>query len=363
MQRRGRWSIGAALLVAHSLPCAAGEVRPARRPDTTAPAAAAAPAASGKTTASAKDGHTAAPEDRAPSAPAPKATLRAFDPSQVSERMARLDSAEVYYAWGDFAAVVRVLSQPVATRPRAQVLLGWSYYRLERFDAAVQAFDSGLQVAPDHLDLMNGHAFALYRTGQAAAAEAEFRRLLERAPEREESVRGLAAVLFTSQRFAECLPLVDKLLRDRPGEQESTHQLMKSVDGMLSAWRAEGRTPADMVAEGWRLAEGGNRRSAVEIFRWVLLVDPFHPSARLGLGTLGPEFGYDSEARRCLDELLHENPNDSAARAQLARLHLAAGRVQEAGKEVDVLLANQPNDPQGLELRRAMREQQKGTKP
>jgi len=27
------------------------------------------------------------------------------------------------------------------------------------------------------------------------------------------------------------------------------------------------------------------------------------------------------------------------------------------------LLANQPNDPQGLELRRAMREQQKGTKP
>lgn len=356
MQRPGRWSIGVALMVAHSLPCAAGEVRPVHGAKVAA-----------KTAAPAKDVRTPAPaparEDRVPAVPTPRPSPRAFDPSQVSERMARLDSAEIYYAWGDFTSVVRVLSLPVANRPRAQVLLGWSYYRLSRFPEAVQAFESGLQVAPDHLDLANGHAFSLYRTGQAQAAEAEFRRVLARAPDREESVRGLAAVLFTSQRFAECLPLVDKMLRDHPGEEESTHHLLKSVDGMLSAWRADGRTPADMVTEAHRLADDGNRRSAVEMYRWVLQVDPFHPGARLGLGTLGPEFGYDAEARRCLDELLHENPGDTTARAQLARLHLAAGRVHEAGKEVDVLLATQPNDAQGLELRRAVRDRQKAGKP
>ena len=130
---------------------------------------------------------------------------------------------------------------------------------------------------------------------------------------------------------------------------------MKSVDGMLSAWRKAGRTPAEMVTEGWRLADAGCRRSALEIFRWVLLVDPFHPGARLGLGKLGPEFGREAEAQRALEELLRENPDDVQARAALARLHLNAGRLSEAGTEVQTLLAAHPDDPQGVELRETIR--------
>jgi Flp pilus assembly protein TadD len=302
-------------------------------------------------------------EDRAPVAPPHAVSPHAFDPSQVSAGMARLDSAEIYYAWHDYPSVVRVLSVPGTARPRAQVLLGWALYRLDRMPEAVQAFAAGLQVAAENLDLMNGHAFALYRAGQAADAEAEFRRVLARNPEREESVRGLEAVLFTSQRFDECLPIADGLLRAHPGEEETESHLVKSVDGMLSAWRTAGKTPADMVAEAWRLASAGNRRSAFEMFRWVLLVDPFHPGARLGLGTLGPEFGHEAEARRCLEDLLHENPDDRTARAALARLHLSAGRMNEAGTEVDALLAKQPHDPQGLALQRELRERARSKKP
>jgi tetratricopeptide (TPR) repeat protein len=171
--------------------------------------------------------------------------------------------------------------------------------------------------------LRNGYAFALYRAGRPVDAEAEFRRVLERSPDREESVRGLAAVLFTSQRFEECLPIVDKLRREHPGDKESEHHLVTCVDGMMTTWQKAGKTPADMVAEGWRLAEAGNRRSGVEIFRWVLQIDPFHPGARLGVGKLGPEFGYDEDARRCLDELLRENPNDTEARTARERLQVA----------------------------------------
>ena len=309
-------------------------------------------------------------EDRAPVAPAPapssaraSSPLGKFDTPPINDRVARLDSAEMYYAQGNHAAVVRLLSKPGATRPRGQVLLGWSLYRLGRMPDAVAAFATGLEIAPDQLDLLNGHAFALYRTGRAAEAEAGFRRVLARNPEREESVRGLAAVLFTSQRFDECLPIVERLLRDHPGDAEAEHHLLKSVDGMLSAWQQQGRTPADMVAEAWRKAAAGDRRSAVEMFRWVLLVDPFHPGARLGLGTLGPAFGREAEARRCLEELLRENPNDVKARAALARLHLDAGRVREAGSEVDLLLASQPKDPQGMALRREVESRKRGGKP
>ena len=48
------------------------------------------------------------------------------------DSLARVDSAEVYYLWGDYGAVVRLLQRPVAVRPREQLLLGWSLYRLGR---------------------------------------------------------------------------------------------------------------------------------------------------------------------------------------------------------------------------------------
>ena len=163
-------------------------------------------------------------EDPAPAPP--KSTVP--DAAQVAPPVARLDSAEIYYAWGDYAAVVRVLSRQSNSRPRANLLLGWSLYRLGRMPEAVTAFERGLELAPENLDLINGHAFALYRTDQPERAEAEFRRILATNPDREESIRGLAAVLYTSQRFAECLPIADGLLRSHPGDPEqaaSAHKL------------------------------------------------------------------------------------------------------------------------------------------
>jgi cytochrome c-type biogenesis protein CcmH/NrfG len=292
-------------------------------------------------------------EDRTPHVPNNgEASRRALDPTQVAPRVARLDSAEMYYAWNNYASVVRLLSKPKAERPREQLLLGWSYYRLGRMTESVRAFAAGLQLAPENLDLINGHAFALYRTGDPLAAEAEFKRILATNPEREESIRGLAAVLFTSQRFEEGLPIHDRLLREHPGDEEAEHHLVKSVDGMMTQWRDAGRTPADMVERAWKFAEAGDRRTAVEIFAWVLLEDPFHPGARLGMGTLGPAYGREPEARRCLEELLRENPNDLRARTALAQLHLDAGRTQEANEQVRVLLKARPGDPVGLELQR-----------
>jgi tetratricopeptide (TPR) repeat protein len=280
-------------------------------------------------------------------APAKPARRSAIEPPATR---VRLDSAEVYYLAGRHADVVRVLRRPVPVRPREQLLLGWSFYRLGRMAESEQAFAGGLTMAPDHADLVNGHAFALYRMGKLEAAEAEFRRL----PEREESVRGLAGVLYVSQRFEECLPIWDRLLRQDPKDADAEHHVVKSVDGMLSAWRNAGRPPAEMVSEAWRLAAADHRRSAFEIFRWVLQVDAFHPGARLGLGTLGPQFGREAEARRCLDELLRENSADIEARAALVRLHLNAGRHAEAEAQLEALFERAPNDVRGLALQKEL---------
>jgi tetratricopeptide (TPR) repeat protein len=230
-------SLAAVLLLVYALPGLAG-TRQKQTSSKSSP---------GAVTTGAVTDSVSSREDRSPAPPRRPPALETVDPTQVAPPVARLDSVEIYYAWGDFASVTRLLGGAALQRPREFLLLGWANYRLGRMDAATKTFENGLVAFPENLDLINGRAFALYRSGRGQEAEAEFRRILERNPDREESIRGLAIVLYTSNRFEECLPTFDRLLRAHPGDVELQHQLSKSVDGMLSAWRAAGRTPASMV--------------------------------------------------------------------------------------------------------------------
>jgi cytochrome c-type biogenesis protein CcmH/NrfG len=267
-----------------------------------------------------------------------------------------IDSVEVYYAAGDHAAVVRLLAPVDQPRSRPCLLLGWSYYRLDRMQDSYTTFRDGLERFPSNLDLKNGVAFAAYRLGNTPEAEALFRNVLASNPERFESLSGLAFVLYTSQRFQEALPMFDEMLRSGRASADTEHQLVTSVDGWLSAWQEEGVAPAEMVAEAWRMAGEGNERSAVEVFRWVVEVDPFHPGARLGLGTLGPQFGMEKEALVSLNGLLRENPHDFEARVALTELLLDAGRHDEAQQQLNQLKRSAPSDPRTRRLSQEMQQ-------
>lgn len=262
-----------------------------------------------------------------------------------------IDSVEVYYAMRDYTAVVRLVERKGNAPMHDKLLLGWSYYRLGDMQHSKQAFQEGLEIAPASLELLNGMAFAHYRLGEAAEAEAAFREVLSRSPERVESQRGLAFLLFTTERFDECLPAFDTFLRDDPGDEEAEYYLVKSVDGLLTRWRRERHTPAQMVEAAWQHEAEGNRRTAFEMFQWIVQVNPFHPGARLGLGMLGPAFGHEAEARAALESLLRENPEDADARAALSRLHMQAGRLKEAEKELKRLVEAHPSDPRGESIR------------
>lgn len=267
-----------------------------------------------------------------------------------------VDSVEVYYAAGNYVSVVRFLAPEARLRSRRGLLLGWSYYRLERMEQARDTFGGGLERSPSNLDLKNGLAFAQYRLGEADAAEQLFRNVLASNPERFESLSGLAFVLYTSQRFEEALPIFDEMLRSGRAPANTIHQLVTSVDGWLSAWRDDGHTPAEMIAAAWVLADAGNHRSAVEVFRWVVVIDPFHPGARLGLGTLGMQFGLEEEALLSLHGLLRENPNDLEARVALTELHIDAGRPVDAQHQLELFIASAPSDPRAQKLRREIQE-------
>jgi tetratricopeptide (TPR) repeat protein len=254
-----------------------------------------------------------------------------------------VDSVEVYYATRDYASVVRLLEPRSEPRKREKLLLGWSHYRLGQMQEAKRAFED--------------------RLGEPKDAELAFKRVLARNPERTESLRGLAFVYFTSGRFEEGLPLFDQMWRQHPDDSEMEYYLLKSVDGLLSGWHRAGRTPAQMVEAAWVYAADGHRRSAVEMFRWVVERNPFHPGARLGVGTLGPAFGYEAEALEALESVLREDPHDAEARAALARLHLYAGRREQAAEQVETILSADPDDPRGLALRREISKRNRRSTP
>ncbi len=282
---------------------------------------------------------------------------------EIAVAQPSIDSVEVYYATKDYASVVRLLQNEPTARKREKILLGWSHYRLGNMREAKKAFQSGLDSAPASLDLLNGLAFSHYRLGESAEAEAAFRELLGRAPHRTESKRGLAFVLFTTQRFEECLPMFDTFVSDRADDEEAEYYLVKAVDGLLTEWGKQEYTPAQMVERAWLFAADGHHRTAVEMFKWIVQLDPFHPAARLGLGRLGPAFGYEKEALAALESLLREDDEDQQARAALARLHLNAGRADAAHEQVDRILDVNPKDPQGLALRRDLKKRSRRSTP
>ena len=64
-----------------------------------------------------------------------------------------------------------------------------------------------------------------------------------------------------------------------------------------------------------------------------------------------------------LESVLREDPHDAEARAALARLHLSAGRREQAAEQVETILSANPDDPRGLALRREISKRNRRSTP
>jgi len=77
--------------------------------------------------------------------------------------------------------------------PNAQFYIGETYYSQQKYDEAIQAFDSVLEKYPEGtktLDAMYMKGMALARKGDRTAATAEFRALVKQAPTSEQASKA-----------------------------------------------------------------------------------------------------------------------------------------------------------------------------
>ena len=148
-----------------------------------------------------------------------------FDPAGFEERLAalapalrgHLEAAETAYRQADYPRVVARAHDALRTAPDcppAWLILGTTYFRLQRYSDARTAFERFLSVAPTEAWRTQALAHSYYSLGDYAAARAHYELILERVPENPEARRGLALTHWREGDDAAARRLLDRLARE-----------------------------------------------------------------------------------------------------------------------------------------------------
>jgi spermidine synthase len=114
--------------------------------------------------------------------------------------------------------------------------------------------------------------------------------------------------------------------------------------GLVASLSAE-----DHVERGRLLERASGFSMALEAYGKALRLDPRSAAAQEGLSRIGAA----SEAGPLVEDLLRKlasGPDPRGARVSLARLYRGEGRIEEAGRELEAVLAQDPSDVRALKL-------------
>ena len=155
-----------------------------------------------------------------------------FDPAGFEERLRALDpgwlsalgQGEAAYRRGDFPRALEVLFgvlEESPDLPPAWLILGTTYFRLQRYSDGRTAFERFLAVAPDQAWRTQGLGHCYYSLGEYEAARAHYELVLEGAPKSPEARRGLALAHWRLGQTARALELLETLSHDQPQSFEA----------------------------------------------------------------------------------------------------------------------------------------------
>lgn len=127
---------------------------------------------------------------------------------------------EAAFQVGRYRDAVRYLEEAIRREPqnlRFLSRLAVAYTSDGQLDVALARLDALLRANPRFEEAYNNRGFARVLKGDAAGAEADFHAALALDPNAEQALANLASLYYNTGRAAEARPLVDRLLRLRPG--------------------------------------------------------------------------------------------------------------------------------------------------
>ncbi len=242
------------------------------------------------------------------------------------------------YGSGEFNGAAAAFLQAASRRQgylEAHYFAGKSLLKGDPTDlaGAEAQFLEVLRINPDHLDGRIALAQAYYEWGRYEKARAALAEVLKRSPDH----RG--ALHYSGVTAA------------RLGEHE------KAVSHFRAALARDSAYIPSRLELGLSLSHMGREEEALAAFEEVLRAEPGNERALFGAGTAQMRLGRSEEGRAMLVKFREaatatERREWKEKRVQLwlqqARKHLTEGRRDEARKAVDRLLEEYPDEPRGL---------------
>ncbi len=225
--------------------------------------------------------------------------------------------------------------------------------------AAIEHYDAGLKSKPDYPEALNNRGIALATLGRMAEAEQCFRDALRFDPENTRAENNLGLALAQRGVRDEALEHLRSAAAWEP-ENSDWHATLGRVlaeqgnveEGITELLTAIELKPDD-VAVRQVLANiyftHGNRDAAAEQWKAVLDRQPGHAGANKGVGMILMQAGQMAPAVGFLERAVISEPRDLESRKCLAFALLALGRVQDAIRQFQGMLRQDPNEQVALE--------------
>ena len=235
--------------------------------------------------------------------------------------------------YDDAAAAYQRAVEAAAKRSQwrrpAQFGLGWAYYRANRCEESVQAFQKYLsQPAADHLtDALFAQGSCLVRLGREGEALSSFEEIVSRDSDHPLALESAFVVVDAYRRDGRFIPA-----------KELLHDFLKRK--ITPTARAQIQLRLGAIA-----LEQGNALQARTVFT-LATEDPdqtIRQSALSGLGEVQLFFGNFSEARKLYEQAVAaavNTPVADHASFQLGRVHLQIGSLKDAEEIFRRLAAN-----------------------
>jgi tetratricopeptide (TPR) repeat protein len=200
-----------------------------------------------------------------------------------------------------------------------------------------------------------------------AGAEAQFLTVLRLQPDHTDGRIALASTYFEWGRYDRSAALLEEVLRRFPDHRGALYfsgvmaarrgEHEKAVSFLQRALTTDPRYIKARLELGLALSHLSREEEALSAFEAVLKADPNNTSALMGAGTSLKRLGREEEARKRLlrfRELATAQERNEMKEGRIrlwlnaTRKHFTEGRMAEARKAVDQLLAEYPDEPRGL---------------
>jgi tetratricopeptide (TPR) repeat protein len=251
--------------------------------------------------------------------------------------------AELEFIRGEHDQALETVEQVLIREPdqtAALVLAGDASFAMQQFDQALDYYrrvPAGSSKAEIHAQFRCGR-IEMHHTGNAGAAESDFRAALKHDPENRNGLFQLASLLGIQARRSEAVPIVLRLFRqgvfnaDFLALLESESGALFNIDELQRYQNATPESPSVLVGLAWHDRNSGRNEQALELLSRVVRAKPHFAEARIAMADLLWESGRFDELRSLLAEQESRRVNDARFWVIRGRLAERDGRESEAAR-------------------------------